>query len=98
MRNLHLHLTDGEQLVEGFCYNINQFDVLRSEFSVAPFFKIFCYLAERAEIMNFNNRSDPTNSSMSDFLFFVQKKKSTIHNKIVKYLWNPERVFRCIFT
>lgn len=55
MRNLHLHLTNGKQLVEGFCYDIDQFDVLISEFFVAPFFKIFCYLAERAEIVNFIN-------------------------------------------
>ena len=52
MKNLHLHLTIGKQLVESFCYNIDKFDVPSSQFLVAPFFKIFCYLAGKADIMN----------------------------------------------
>jgi len=65
MRNLHLNLTNGKQLVEGFHYNIDHFDVLRFKFPGAPFFKIFCYLAETAEIVNFNK------SILHDFLFCV---------------------------
>ena len=47
-RCLHLFLTDTKQLIVGLCNNIDELNVLNSQFFVAPFLKIGRYLFKKS--------------------------------------------------
>ena len=71
--NLHLQFTNEKQLVENFCYSIDEFHVLRSEFLVTPFFKIFCYLADKEDTMTFRNGFSSMDQILISSIFFFSR-------------------------